>query len=203
MIGIIDYGMGNIQSVVNAFEFIGASVSAIREPDELSTVDKIVLPGVGAFGTGIDNLEERGFSEALAREVLKKKKKFLGICLGMQLICRESFEFGHFNGLGWIDASVHRFEQELGVNIPHVGWNDLKIRKENRLIDSSLDGLNAYFVHSYYVDTADADIIIAVTEYGREFIAAIEKENIFAVQFHPEKSQKVGLRILKAFSQLS
>jgi glutamine amidotransferase len=199
MIGVIDYNMGNIQSVVNAFEFIGEKTKIVRRIQEVEEVDRIVLPGVGAFGRGMANLNQLGFIETLNKEVIGKRKPFLGICLGMQLICRESFEFGHFLGLGWIDASVRRFKPELGVRVPHVGWNNLIIKRPNRLLNAGC-GNDVYFVHSYCADVVNQGVVVATCEYGREFAAIVEKDNIFAVQFHPEKSQRVGLEILKNFA---
>ena len=203
IVGVIDYQMGNIQSVVNALTYIEESAVIVKTAHELSQVDRIILPGVGAFGVGIENLKKQGIVEALNREVLEKKKPFLGICLGMQLICKESFEFGHFLGLGWIDASVRKFEKELKVRIPHVGWNNLTIKKLNELIQKNTKELDVYFVHSYYVDANDPDVVIATCEYGREFAAVLEKGNIFATQFHPEKSQAIGLQILRNFSKIN
>lgn len=202
MIGIIDYGMGNIQSVRNAFEYMGADVKVIVDPSELSGIDKIVLPGVGAFATGLNNLRKQSLWEALSEEVLHKKKPFLGICLGMQLICNESFEFGHHYGFGWVDATVHRFDPGLAIRVPHVGWNNLIIKRTNRLLDYAQQEVDVYFVHSYYVEAHDQDMVVATCEYGREFCAMIEKDNIFATQFHPEKSQHVGLSMLKRFTEL-
>lgn len=202
MIGIIDYQMGNIQSVVNAFHYLNEDALVIQDAQGLATVDRIVLPGVGAFGRGMEHLKEQGLVDALNHEVVNKKKPFLGICLGMQLICKESFEFGHFQGLGWIPASVRRFETELNVRVPHIGWNNLSRKCESSLITSDIDGKDVYFVHSFYVDALEADFIAASCTYGREFAAAIAKDNIFAVQFHPEKSQKTGLTILKNFAGL-
>ncbi len=202
IIGVIEYSMGNIQSVINAFEFLGYHCSVVRNKDELSKVDKIVLPGVGAFGEGMDNLKKRDMIEELNEQVVTRKKMFLGICLGMQLICKESFEYGHFPGFGWIDASVRRFEPELNVRVPHIGWNNLILKRQNRLIIADgADNLNVYFVHSYYVDCVRSSCSVATCEYGREFVAGIEKDNIFATQFHPEKSQKIGLEILARFAQ--
>lgn len=204
MLGIIDYGMGNIQSVVNAFEYLSIPTKIVKDKEELFGVDKIVLPGVGAFGEGIQKLRVKGFYEYLNRGVLEDKKPFLGICLGMQLICKESFEFGHFEGLGWIDASVRRFDSVLNLRIPHVGWNNLTIKRPNRIIAKSNEdeSLDVYFVHSYYVDTLSTEFCVASCKYGIEFCAAIEKNNIFATQFHPEKSQRIGLEILKRFSEI-
>lgn len=201
MIGIVDYDMGNIRSVLNALDFLGMPARVIQSAKELSEVDRIILPGVGAFEKGIGKLKEKNMIEGLTKEVIDRKKLFLGICLGMQLICRESFEFGCFQGLSWINASVRRFEPGLNVRVPHVGWNDLSIKRKNRFITEPEDGLlDVYFTHSYYVDGVDPEYVTATCEYGREFVAALEKDNIFATQFHPEKSQKYGLEILKRFA---
>jgi imidazole glycerol-phosphate synthase subunit HisH len=201
MIGIVDYNMGNIQSVVNAFGYLGFECRIVTDAAGLDSVDKIVLPGVGAFGEAMSKLHGRGLIDGLHKNVRSDKKPFLGICLGMQLICKESFEFGHFDGLAWVNASVRKFEPELHVRVPHVGWNDLIIKRANPYIVPAPDtGLDVYFVHSYYVDCADPADSIANCFYGREFAAAIQKENILATQFHPEKSQKIGLDILKKFA---
>jgi glutamine amidotransferase len=202
-IGIIDYGMGNIQSVLNAFEYLGKDARPVRTAEEIAGAERIVLPGVGAFGVGMENLRAQGLVEALQHGVVERRKPFLGICLGMQLICRESFEFGHFQGLGWIDAAVRRFEPDLGIRIPHVGWNNLIIKRRSALLESREDGPDAYFVHSYYVDAEEPCDVAATCLYGREFAALLEKGNIFAAQFHPEKSQEAGLRMLARFAEVS
>jgi glutamine amidotransferase len=204
MIGIIDYDMGNIQSVVNAMEHLSFDCKIVREREDLEKVDKIILPGVGAFGEGIEKLKQRDLLETLNREVIAKKKHFLGICLGMQLICKESFEFGHFLGLSWIEFSVKKLEPSREHRVPHMGWNNLIIKRQNSLIrnDGQNNYLDVYFVHSYYVDAKDSDMVVATCEYDIEIPAAIEKDNIFAVQFHPEKSQRVGLKILENFARL-
>lgn len=199
MIGIIDYKMGNIQSVLNAFEFLGAKPRIVKGSSELKDFDKIVLPGVGAFGNGIDKLKQAGFMEALETEVIKNGKFFLGICLGMQLICKESFEFGQFKGLGWIDASVRKFPDMPGLRVPHIGWNSLRLRKPNKLVPESLEGKDVYFVHSFYVEGPEKPYCAVSCDYGIEFTAVIEQGNIFGTQFHPEKSQHTGLQILKNF----
>jgi glutamine amidotransferase len=199
VIGIIEYEMGNVQSVLNAFEHIGAPARIVDDPDGLGPCSKIVLPGVGAFGAGMAALRRLGFADALRRDVLIGKKPFLGICLGMQLICRESHEFGRHDGLGWIDAVVKRIPDEGGLRVPHVGWDDIKVTRNNRLVDLS-GGINMYFVHSYYVDLDDKDLATATCFYGLEFAAMLEKDNIFAAQFHPEKSQAAGVGMLMRFA---
>lgn len=202
MIGIIEYNMGNIQSVVNALEYLGEKVSVISQPHDLDSVDKIILPGVGAFGVGINNLKERGFYDRLNKEVLDRKKPFLGICLGMQLVCRESYEFGHHQGLGWINASVNRFNGEAGLRVPHVGWNDLIIKKPGMIVGMEDNGQDVYFVHSYCVADNGEQFIAAACHYGSNIAAVIEQDNVYATQFHPEKSQAVGLRILNKFAKV-
>lgn len=188
--------------MVNAFEYLAKPVTVIKDEAGLSKVDKIVLPGVGAFGMGMKHLTDMGMVDALNQEVLVNRKPFLGICLGMQLICKESFEFGHFDGLGWVDASVRKLKAAPGLAIPHVGWDDLKIKRQNCLLRGENGRFpDVYFVHSYYADPVDPGVVTAVCDYGMEFPAAIEKDNIFAVQFHPEKSQKAGLDMLKEFSE--
>jgi len=201
MIGIVDYDMGNIRSVLNALDYLSIPAKVIHYARDFASVDKIILPGVGAFGEGMEKLKEKEMLEELNREVLEERKPFLGICLGMQLICRESFEFGSFKGLNWINASVRRFEDKLNVRVPHVGWNNLLLKKKSRFIVDPEDGFSdVYFVHSYYVDGIDSEYVVATCAYGREFVAAVEKDNIFATQFHPEKSQKFGLEILRRFA---
>lgn len=203
MIGVIEYGMGNILSVCNAIEHLGFPSRVINNSGGLRDVDKIILPGVGAFGKGMDLLREMGFIETLNEEVIKKNKPFLGICLGMQLICKESFEFGRRDGLGWLPASVRRLDPALGIRVPHIGWDDINIKKPCCLVKDLYGAGNpdVYFVHSFYVDSADGDFVAATCEYGVEFAALIEKGNICAAQFHPEKSQKAGLSIIKNFAE--
>lgn len=201
MIGIIDYTMGNVQSVLNAFEYIGCAARIVGSSQEFPDCDKLVLPGVGAFGLGMRALRDRGLDSALTHEVINRKKPFLGICLGMQLICKESFEFGHHEGLAWIDASVRRFPDMPGLRVPHIGWNDIAAKRPSCLIDSSANP-DMYFVHSYYVDARDAASVAATCRYGIEFAAMLERDNIFAAQFHPEKSQAAGLGILSRFARI-
>jgi glutamine amidotransferase len=201
MIGVIDYTMGNVQSVMNAFEYIGARARVVERPEDLAACSKVVLPGVGAFGLGMEALRSRGFIDALERDVIVERKPFLGICLGMQLICKESFEFGRHDGLGWIDAVVRRIPDGNDVRVPHIGWNDITVKRENRLIGTD-DRPDMYFVHSFYVDLGDDGIPTATCRYGIEFAVMLEQENIYAVQFHPEKSQKAGLDILRRFVEI-
>lgn len=202
VIGIINFGMGNILSVQNAFNYLNQNTVVVGSPSEIEAVDKLVLPGVGAFGRAITYLAHMGFIEALNEAVLYRKKPILGICLGMQLICRESSEFGVFQGLRWIDAPVARFPNNPDFRIPHVGWNSLEIHSSTGILRDVPNGSDVYFVHSYFVDSDNQNFVKSSCTYGQRFAAVIEHENIFATQFHPEKSQRAGLTVLKNFSLL-
>ena len=203
MIVIVDYGLGNLKSVANALEAIHVSSTISRDPQDIKNASKLILPGVGAFGEGMDNLRKFGLVDLLNEEVLTKKKPFLGICLGMQLICKKSYEHGEFEGLGWIDAEVVRFqvEQTYKIPVPHVGWNDIYYKPTCPLFAGGRQPQTVYFVHSYYVLSKE-NVMAAECEYGIKFCAALQKDNIFATQFHPEKSQQEGLDILEKFANL-
>jgi glutamine amidotransferase len=198
MIAIIDYGMGNVTSVLNALHHVGAQAIITRETKSIADSDKLILPGVGAFSDGIKNLRFFGLDDILSHEVLEKKKPILGICLGMQLLCNESYEFGHNFGLGWIDASVVHLPEDNNLRIPHIGWNNISITRTNPLITRS-DILDFYFVHSFHVVCNHVEDVIATCTYGVEFVASFMHDNIFATQFHPEKSQEAGLSVLRNF----
>ena len=201
---IIDYKMGNLRSVQKAFEKIGCDAVVSSDIEVIQKASKIVLPGVGAFGDGMKHLEELGLIDVLHNEVIKNKKPFLGICLGMQLIAKKSYENGQVSGLGWIDAQVFKFNfdtYDQKLKIPHVGWNNTRYKNKSILFDKIPDESDFYFVHSYYFKT-DEDIVTSTTNYGFEFVSSIEKDNIFAFQFHPEKSQNVGLKIIENFINL-
>lgn len=198
---IIDYGMGNLRSVQKAFEYIGTNALVTRDPTLIQSASKIVLPGVGAFKDAMANLHSLGLIDLLNEEILEKKKLFLGICLGMQLIATKSYEFGETQGLGWIDAEIIRFP-DSELKIPHVGWNSVKFANPSPLFDTIPENSNFYFVHSYYFDS-DRKYATGITHYGCDFIASVQKDNIFATQFHPEKSQKYGLKIIENFAKLS
>ncbi|MFH1394332.1 MAG: imidazole glycerol phosphate synthase subunit HisH [Candidatus Micrarchaeota archaeon] len=200
MIGIIDYGMGNLRSVYNALDLLGSEVMISSSPDELKKADKLVLPGVGAFGDGISNLRKSGLASFMQQEVIESQKPILGICLGMQLLAKEGFERGRHEGLGWIDASVRKFElSDKGLKVPHVGWNEVTFTKENPIFSRISSGNCFYFVHSYHMVCADGQDVAATCEYGYTFTASVRKGNIFGTQFHPEKSQDVGLKVLENF----
>ena len=197
MIAVVDYGMGNIRSVCKAFEYIGQQVVVTNEPDALNTVDAIVLPGVGAFGDAMRHLRELNLIDKLNEQVLEKKKPFLGICLGMQLVAKKSHEHGINDGLGWIDCEVQRLTGPTDLRIPHVGWNDVTVTDcSGGLFDGVKQNSTFYFVHSFAVKHVNGHAS-AHCQYGDGFVAAVKKDNIFAVQFHPEKSQKSGQQLLR------
>ena len=198
---ILDYKMGNLTSVANAFASVGAEVRIAASPAELRDADRIVLPGVGAFGEGMKHLTELGFTAPLREEVMNKKKPFLGICLGMQVLAERGFEFGDHAGLGWIPGQVKKLEAGT-LRIPHVGWNNLKLVNPNPLFDGIPQEIDFYFVHSFHFETAEQGNVSAVCGYGQDFTAAVAQGNIFGVQFHPEKSQKAGVRLLQNFLSL-
>jgi glutamine amidotransferase len=205
MIAIIDYGMGNLRSVQKGFEKIGAEAVVTADPRIVLEADKIVLPGVGAFRDCMHNLEQAGFVEPILR-VITEGRPFLGICVGMQLLFTDSIEFGLTQGLNIIPGHVLRFPEDMTVaseklKVPQMGWNQLCFKRRPPVFDGVADEANVYFVHSYYVKPDNDDVIATVTDYGFEFCSSIWKDNIVATQFHPEKSQDVGLRILKNFAE--
>jgi glutamine amidotransferase len=195
MIAIIDYGVGNLRSVQKALEYVGQQAVVTSDVGVISRADKIVLPGVGAFGDGMANIKKRGFDRVI-KESCEQGKPFLGICLGMQMIFDKSYEYGEHSGLGLIEGKVVLLPDN--VKKPHIGWNNLNIKKRAPLFTGVGDSPYVYFVHSYYLET-EADVVSATTDYGKEIQVAVQKDNIFALQFHPEKSGDVGLQILKNF----
>ena len=201
---IIDYNMGNLRSVQKAFEKVGCDAVISNNHESIRKADKIVLPGVGAFKDGMKHLNELGLIELLNEEILVNKKPFLGICLGMQLIAQKSYENGETVGLGWLDAEVIKFNfsnKTKKLKIPHVGWNEVKYKNKNILFQDITDANDFYFVHSYHFSTEE-NIVSSTTDYGIDFISSINKDNIFAFQFHPEKSQTAGLKILENFVKI-
>lgn len=199
-VAVIDYGMGNLHSVSKALETVGAEVVIAGKPDDLQTADRIVLPGVGSFAEGMHQLHARGLIIALHKEVMEEQKPFLGICLGMQLAASSGEENGHARGLGWIDGKVQRLDPEDKLNkVPHMGWNDITLTRESMLFQGVRGALTFYFVHSYHFIPSDPSVVSAVCDHGGPFAAVIEKDNIHLVQFHPEKSQSMGLKILENF----
>ena len=200
-VGIIDYGMGNLRSVANAFSSFGVEAEIMASPSELKTCSHILLPGVGAFGDGIANLESRGWIPEMEEQVLAKKKFFLGICLGMQLLATRGLEHGDHAGLNWISGKVVRLiSNDPASRIPHIGWNDVQIRSKAGLFNSVSEPCIFYFVHSYVLLPDDQTNVTSVAHHGSEFVATVEQDNIWAAQFHPEKSQKCGLALLRNFA---
>lgn len=199
-VAVIDYGMGNLHSVSKALETVGADVVITSKPADLRTADRIVLPGVGSFAEGMRQLHARGLSEALTNEVVREQKPFLGICLGMQLAASSGEEHGETLGLGWVDGKVLRLNSnDKRIKVPHMGWNDIRLTRESALFQGVRGALTFYFVHSYHFISSDKAVISAVCDHGGPFAAVIEKDNIHLVQFHPEKSQTLGLKILENF----
>lgn len=195
MIAIIDYGMGNLRSVQKALEFVGQNAVVTDDIKEMERADKLVLPGVGAFGDAISTIREKGIDKVIYDGV-SKDKPFLGICLGMQMVFDKSYEYGEYEGLGLIPGEIKLLPDN--VKKPHIGWNNLNVKKRAPLFENTGESPYVYFVHSYYLETNEP-VVSATTEYGREIQVAVQKDNIFALQFHPEKSGDVGLEILKSF----
>ena len=201
MIAIIDYKAGNLNSVIKAFERIGVKNSIAQNQDDFKKADKLILPGVGSFKEAMFHLEQLHLIEILKEQVLIRKKPILGICLGMQLLLEKGFEGGLCEGLGFIEGEVVQFEEHLNLKIPHMGWNELEIYQYKPLYEGINNKSDFYFVHSFYVKCKD-EFVSAKTEYGHKFVASLQKENIFGVQFHPEKSQNLGLKLLENFTRL-
>lgn len=197
---IMDYGMGNLRSVQKKLTALGASVVVSNSPKDIAHADKLILPGVGHFAKAVSNLKRLDLWDALHEEVMVKKKPILGICLGMQLFAKRSEE-GNVEGLAWVDASVLRFkiQNQLVYKVPHMGWNQLNINKQSILLNNMLPEAIFYFVHSYYMECANTKDILTTSDYESTFTSAIEKDNIFGVQFHPEKSHEYGAQLLTNF----
>jgi imidazole glycerol-phosphate synthase subunit HisH len=201
MIAIIDYGMGNLRSVQKAFEKVGFQAVVTSDPAQVAAADKVVLPGVGAFEDAIAELRRRDLVKPVL-ETIDLGKPFLGICLGLQLLFDVGYENGRHEGLGVLRGEVVRFDLPKEFAVPQMGWNQLAIRRPAPILDGIADGTYVYFVHSYYVVPEDAGVIATETDYGGPFCSMIWRDNVFATQFHPEKSQSHGLRILKNFAEL-
>jgi glutamine amidotransferase len=200
MVGVVDYGMGNLLSVVNALAVLGANVAVCQQPEQLSQCDRLILPGVGAFGDCMVNLHKSGMVDALDQVVRKMGRPMLGICLGMQALAGSSQEHGTHAGLGWIDAEVVPIAQEdPNLRVPHMGWNDICVHTELPLFHGLPESPEFYFVHSFIVRCHDRSVVAAECAYGTPFVAAVVKNNVAATQFHPEKSQYCGLKVLSNF----
>jgi glutamine amidotransferase len=199
MLAIIDYGTGNLSSLRNALAFIGFESRLIRTPEEILRADKLILPGVGAFGYAMDHLRRPGLVEPI-REAARKGTPLMGICLGMQLFLTRSYEAGEHKGLDLVSGIVRKLDVQLKV--PHIGWNEINVTSSSRLFKNLPKTRYGYFVHSYYCELTEESEVSATTDYQIEFTSALEKDNLFATQFHPEKSQELGLQILKNFAEL-
>jgi len=200
MIGIVDYEMGNLLSVQKAFERVGLSARVVRTAAELVESERLVLPGVGAFGQAMENLTQRKLLAPL-RSAIAEGKPLLGICLGLQLLFERSEEHGNHEGLGLLRGDVRRLPP--GVKVPHIGWNQLRIVRHNALLEGIPDDTFFYFVQSFYVRSEEEDCVAGTTDYGVTFASVVARGRVFGVQFHPEKSQAAGLRLLTNFGRLS
>lgn len=198
MIAIIDYGMGNLRSVQKAFEYLGFEAVVTDDKAVMEKADKLVLPGVGAFSDAIATIRAKGYDKVIYKAV-EDNKPFLGICLGMQMVFDKSYEYGEYKGLGLIPGVIKLLPDN--VKKPHIGWNSLDIKMRSPLFDGLGESPYVYFVHSYYLET-DEPVVSATTYYGQDIQVAVQKDNIFALQFHPEKSGDIGLQILKNFGGL-
>ena len=196
MIAIIDYGIGNVRSIENAICEMGGGVDLVNKPDELIKYDKIILPGVGAFKDAMKSLANSGMLEAL-EDYKDKGNLIIGVCLGMQLMCMYSEEGGHWNGLGWFDAQVRHFPLNNNIRIPHMGWNDVSFTRKHPIFNKIESGENFYFAHSYFINCNNDTDVLGYSGHGITFSSIIQKENLIGMQFHPEKSQKAGLQIIK------
>lgn len=201
MIRIVDYGMGNLRSVQKAFEKLGVSAEIVTQGEQIASAEKLVLPGVGAFRDAIHELDRLDLVEPI-REHIRKNRPFLGICLGLQLLFDVSYEDGEWKGLGVLAGDVVRFPPSAELKVPHMGWNTLEVTRESPLLNGLPPEPSVYFVHSYFVQPKDESVIAARTNYGVRFTSMVRRDNMFATQFHPEKSQKVGLKLLENFASL-
>lgn len=201
MIAIIDYQMGNLRSVQKGFEKVGHAATITSDPQELARASKLILPGVGAFGDAIDELRKRDLVAPI-KEAIAAGKPFLGICLGLQLLFETGYEGGEFEGLGVIPGQCVRFQLPAEYKVPHMGWNPCKIVRQAPFLKDTPDNTHFYFVHSYHVVPADKSVVALEADYGGPFTAAVWRDNLFATQFHPEKSQASGLQLLKNFAEL-
>lgn len=199
-IGIPNLPCGNFASVVNIVEKVGGSATIVSNPSELQNFDKLILAGVGAFDYGMASLRNEGWDEALTKLVIEQKRPILGICLGMQLMCQDSEE-GKLPGLGWIPGNVKKFQMPAGseLKIPHMGWNTVRVCKPNSIIPTNEGEQRFYFVHSYHAVCKDPNVVLATTHHGSDVTAAFSSENILGVQFHPEKSHRFGISLMRRY----
>lgn len=202
MIAIIDYDAGNVKSVEKAIGYLGYDCVLTRDPNVIASADKLILPGVGAFGDCMERLNSYGLTQLIRKLVLEERKPFLGICLGLQLMFESSEEAAGVEGLALLKGKIKRIPDGENIKIPHMGWNSLSFPRESRLFRGIKEDAYVYFVHSFYLEAEDVSCVAATTEYSTTIHAAVEKDNIFGCQFHPEKSSEVGLAIIKNFLEL-
>jgi glutamine amidotransferase len=202
-IAIVDYGMANLRSVQKAFEHVGVRADVISHPEQIDRADKVVLPGVGAFKDAVATLREKALAGPIVRHI-EAGKPFLGICLGLQMLFDVGYEDGEHRGLGVMRGKCVRFDvdEQLGLKVPHMGWNQLDVRSHSPLFRDLPPASSVYFVHGYHVVPDDESVVATTTDYGRPFVSSIWRDNVMATQFHPEKSQRVGLQILSNFAAL-
>ena len=201
MIGNINYGLGNVQSFINSFKVLGISAISISNRDQLKRIDRLILPGVGSFDSAIRKFNNSGLRDDVEDLVFNKNLPIMGVCIGMQIMANSSSE-GDLSGLGWIDGEVQIIDQKNSLILPHMGWNEIKVEKENSKLFSNLTSKRFYFLHSYHFVTNQNSSKIAFVNYGEDILAAISKNNIYGCQFHPEKSHSAGLSVLKNFANL-
>ena len=203
MISIVDYGMANLRSVQKAFERVGHRAEIISRPEQVERADKIVLPGVGAFQDAVATLRSTELASPIVRHI-EQGKPFLGICLGLQMLFDVGYEDGEHRGLGVLRGKCVRFDvdQSMGLKVPHMGWNQLTVKRRSPLLRGLGDDSCVYFVHGYHVETDDDSVIATTTDYGRPFVSSVWRDNLMATQFHPEKSQRVGLQMLANFAAM-
>ena len=202
MVAIIDYDAGNIKSVEKAIQLLGEEVIVTRNPEDILNASSVILPGVGSFGDAMEKLHKYGLISVI-KEVVEKQIPFLGICLGLQLLFERSEESPGVEGLGILPGEIKRIPDNGELKIPNIGWNSLKYPNAGRLYKGILEDSYVYFVHSYYLEAKETECVVATTEYGTHIHASVEKGNVFACQFHPEKSSSIGLKILKNFLEIS
>jgi len=206
MIGVVNYGLGNIKAILNIYNNLNIPAFAVSNKNELEKISHLILPGVGSFDWAIEKLNQSGLRENLDKLVINQNIPILGICVGMQMMCLSSEE-GKLDGLGWIDGSVKHFRNLIGTShqnfeVPHMGWNSIEIKKKNKLLDKIENNSRFYFLHSYYFSEKDSDIVMMQTDYINWFTSCFQKDNIIGIQFHPEKSHSMGIQLLKNFSKL-
>jgi glutamine amidotransferase len=199
---ILDYGSGNVTSVYNMVSHITQNVKVSNDEEAIKSSTHVILPGVGAFGASMEKIKNKIPLGILKREVLENKKPFLGICVGLQILADRGYEFGEYDGLGWIPGETIELDSK-GAPLPHIGWNDIKIIKQTKLLDRLENDTHFYFVHTYVFKERNKEDVIATASYGTEFPAIVNRDNIYGVQFHPEKSQKTGMVLLENFLELA